>query len=226
MTEKGERMKLNRFKFAIIFILIQIALALYFGLPLADDAQVPSHWNLQGEVDGWTGKYQAIIMFPLINIVLFFLMVFFPTISPRYRNNQERFDKILPSLLNLLVFFFSAIHIYTLLIARNYVPAGNLFVFILLGLLFFLVGNLLPKVPSNFYVGVRIPWTLSSDVVWRKTSRFTGKCFSIGGVIFIIVGMIGKITVIVKTLLVLVLILIIVLPILYSFIIYKKEQQS
>ena len=219
-------MKFSKFKFAIILILIQIALALYFGLPLADDAQIPSHWNLQGEVDGWTGKYQAIIMFPLINIVLFCLMLFFPIISPRYRNNPDIFDKILPSLLNLLVFFFAVIHIFTILMARGYLPAENLFVFILLGLLFILVGNLLPKVPANFYLGVRVPWTLSSDVIWKKTSRITGKCFALGGVIFIIIGIIGKITVIVKMLMILVFILIIILPIIYSFIVYKKEQSS
>jgi immunity protein, SdpI family len=219
-------MELNKFKFAIVIILIQIALSFYLGLPLADDAKVPSHWNLQGEVDGWTGKYQSIIMFPLINIVLFCLMFFFPSISPRYRNDPENFDKILPSSLNLLVFFFAAIHIFTILIARGYLPTENLFVFILLGLLFILVGNLLPKVPANFYLGVRVPWTLSSDVVWKKTSKITGKYFAIGGVIFIIIGVIGKITVIVKMLIILVLTLIIVLPILYSFSVYKKEQNS
>jgi len=219
-------MKFRKFKLAIVIILIQIALSLYFGLPLADDAKIPSHWNLQGKVDGWTGKYQSIIMFPMINIIIFTLMVFFLNISPRYRNDPDKFDRILPSLLNLLVFFFSAIHIFTILMAREFLPSENLFVFILLGLLFILVGNLLPKVPPNFYLGVRVPWTLSSDIVWKKTSIITGKCFAAGGVIFVIIGIIGKITVIVKMLMILVLVLIIILPIIYSFIVYKKEQSS
>jgi len=219
-------MKIKYFRLTIIFVLVQIVLALLIGLPLADDAKVPSHWNLQGEVDGWTGKWQSIYMFPLINVIIFTLFVFFPAISPRYRKNSERFDKILPSLLNLLVFFFAAIHIYTLLLARALIPQGNIFIFVLLGLLFILIGNLLPKVPSNFYVGVRIPWTLSSETVWRKTARMTGKSFSACGLIFVIIGMIGKINVFTKIILISMFFLIIFWPTIYAFIVYKKEQKS
>lgn len=216
-------MSLKYFKIAVIIIIIQFIIALYIGMALPDDAKIPSHWNLQGEIDGWSNKWTGILLFPGVNLIILLLGVFFPTLSPRYRNDPKRFQKILPSFLTILVICFSLIHIYSLLIARGtFSTSGNL-ILAILGLLFIGTGNLMPKLPSNFYMGVRLPWTLSSETVWRKTHRLAGWSFFLGGMIFVAAGFLGKITSLANFLLIAALILIIIIPILGAFIIYKQE---
>ncbi len=217
-------MKIKDFKFAVIIVLIQIALSLYLGLSLPDDAKVPTHWNIKGEIDGWSGKWTASFLFPGINLALLLLAVFFPVLSPRFRKDPERFQKILPSIISILVFFFALIHIYSLLLAKDSLPQAGNFILIAIGLMFVLLGNLLPKIPSNFYMGVRLPWTLSSETVWRKTHRLAGWCFSISGLTLLIVGLINKITVLAQIFLLAAFILLVIIPILFAFFYYKREQ--
>ncbi len=217
-------MKIKNFRIAIMIVLIQIILSFYLGLPLADDAKVPSHWNIKGEIDDWSGKWTAIFLFPGINIGMLLLAIFFPMLSPRYRTDPERFQKILPSFINILVFFFAVIHIYTLLIAREIMPVTSHFILILIGLMFVCLGNLMPKIPSNFYMGVRLPWTLSSENVWRKTHRIAGWSFSLGGIILAVVGFIGNMTFITQIILIVAFLLIVLIPILSAFLIFRKEQ--
>ncbi|MDO9577694.1 MAG: SdpI family protein [Candidatus Cloacimonadales bacterium] len=219
-------MKIKNFRIAIVIILIQIILSLYLGLSLPADARVPSHWNLQGEIDDWSGKWTAIFLFPGINIGMLLLVIFFPSLSPRYRKDPERFQKIMPAFINILVFFFAVIHAYTLLLAREVVPSSSHFILILIGLMFVCLGNLMPKIPSNFYLGVRLPWTLSSENVWRKTHRIAGWSFSLGGVIFIIIGFVGEETSAVQIILIAAFLLIVLVPTLSAFLIYKKEQKG
>ncbi|MCF7793049.1 MAG: SdpI family protein [Candidatus Cloacimonetes bacterium] len=219
-------MSAKYFRIAVIILLIQIFLSFYIGLSLPDDAKVPTHWNFKGEIDGWSGKWTAILLFPGINLIIILLAVFFPTLSPRYRNDPERFKKILPSFINILVFFFAVIHIYSLLMAKGILSTKVNFVLLVIGLMFVFLGNLMPKIPSNFYLGVRLPWTLSSEIVWRKTHRLAGWSFSLGGLILFIAGLWKNITGIGQIILIISIILIIFVPILGAFIIYKKEQDK
>jgi immunity protein, SdpI family len=216
--------KANKFKLAIVILLIQILLSLYLGLSLPDDVQVPSHWNINGEIDGWSSKWTAILLFPCINVLILLLVIFFPNLSPRYRKNPERFQKILPAFINIIIFFFAVIHIYTLLIAREIVPATGNFILCLIGLMFILLGNLLPKIPSNFYLGIRLPWTLSSEVVWRKTHRMGGWSFSLGGIIMVAIGLFQT-SAYTQIILIITFTLIVLIPIITAFWLFQKEQK-
>lgn len=216
-------MKLKNFRLTILILILQIILAIYLGSGLPEDARVPSHWNIKGEIDGWTNKSTAIYLFPIMNLCLFGLMFFFPRFSPRYRRNAERFNHLLPSLTMILILFFALIHIYSLLLARELIADSTNFILVLIGLLFIFLGNLLPKVPSNFFVGVRLPWTLSSETVWRKTHRLAGWSFSLGGLILIVCGLLGKITMIIQIMLILSFVFIVIVPVIYAFIMFKKE---
>jgi uncharacterized membrane protein len=193
-------------------------------LSVPDDVKVPTHWNLSGEIDGWSGKWTAMLLFPAINLAIILLAVFFPTLSTRYRNDPERFQKIMPAFIGILVFFFSVIHTYSLLIAKGTFSTEVNFVLIVLGLMFVCLGNLLPKIPSNFYLGVRLPWTLSSEKIWRKTHRLAGWSFAVGGLIMLITGFVGNITFVFKIVLIITFLIMILVPILGAFLLYKSEK--
>ena len=85
-----------------------------------------------------------------------------------------------------------------------------------------MLGNLLPKIPSNFFAGIRTPWTLSSELVWRKTHRLGGIGFIIGGLLMIIIPLLWKSS---QSALIIMFILVMIVglyPVPYSFIFYKK----
>jgi len=89
-----------------------------------------------------------------------------------------------------------------------------------------MLGNLLPKIPSNFFAGIRTPWTLSSELVWRKTHRLGGIGFIIGGLLMIIIPLLWKSS---QSALIIMFILIMIVclyPVLYSFLLYKKEEKK
>lgn len=217
-------MKLSFFKMAILILLLQLIFSFYIGLSLPDNVKIPTHWNLHGQIDGWSGKWTGILLFPGINLILILLALFFPVISPRYRNDPPRFQKILPTFISVLVFFFSLIHIYSLLIAKGTFSPRSNFILVILGVLFICIGYLLPKLPANFYMGIRLPWTLSSDSVWRKAHCLGGWSFAAGGIIMMIIGFLKTITLVAQIFLVLALVLVIAFPILGAFIYYKREE--
>jgi len=217
---------MNKFKWCFVIVIIQIILSLYLGLSLPENAKIPCHWNIKGEIDGYYDKWTGVLLFPGINLVMLLFIMALPHISVRYKNAQERFEKVIPSLAMIITFFFAGIHIYMILLAKEILnPSGNM-IFYLIGLMFIMLGNLLPKIPSNFFAGIRTPWTLSSEEVWRKTHRLGGINFVIAGLLMIVItAILGNSTT--ANIIMFVLFMSLVLyPVLYSFLLYKKEEKK
>jgi len=217
---------MNRFKWVIIVIILQIITAFYLGLQLADDVKIPSHWNIRGEIDGYMGKWTGILLFPGLNIFIFLLMYFLPVYSARYKDHEEQFDKILPWFTLIIVFFFAAIHLYTILLAKGVFEPNGECILALIGLMFILLGNLLPKIPSNFIAGIRTPWTLSSEIVWRKTHRVGGVCFILAGLIMVVIPLIFKGSQSVFIITFILLMSTILYSVIYSYMLFKREQKK
>ena len=215
----------KKFWISIIIIIVQLTLALYLSSFIANDARIPSHWNIRGEIDGYTGKWTAILLFPGINALLFIFMLILPIISVRYRETSERFSRMVPIITNIVIFFFAIIHIYTLLLGAELVSNTGSFLYYALGLMFILLGNVLPKMPSSFYIGIRTPWTLSSEYVWRKTHKIGGICFVISGLLMIFIPAILGNNATVLTVMFVLFMSLVLYPVLYSFILYKKEEK-
>jgi len=216
---------MSRFKWCFVIIIIQIIASLYLGLSLSEDAKIPCHWNIKGEIDGYYGKWTGLLLFPGINIAMLLLMIALPYISVRYKNARERFDKVIPSLATIIIFFFASIHIYTILLAKEILNPSGSMIFYLIGLMFIFLGNILPKIPSNFFVGIRTLWTLSSENVWRKTHRLGGFSFVLGGFLMILIPLLWKDSQTALIVLFILFMVIVLYPVLYSFILYKKEQK-
>jgi len=214
----------KKFWLSIIIIIVQIALALYLSSFIANDAKIPSHWNFRGEIDGYSSKWTAVLLFPGINILLFIIMLALPIISVRYRETPERFSRMVPLITNIIIFFFAIIHIYTLLLGAKLVLANGNFTYYAIGLMFILLGNILPKMPSSFFIGIRTPWTLSSEYVWRKTHKVGGICFVINGLLMIFIPAIWGNNVTTMIIMSVLFIALLLYSVLYSFLLYKKEE--
>jgi len=210
---------------SIVIIVLQIILAFYIGSHISADAKVPSHWNIRGEIDGYTSKWTAIILFPGINVLILVLLLILPVISVRYRNTPERFSRLIPSLSNILIFFFAVIHIYTLLLGAQLITTNGSFLYYAIGLMLILLGNIFPKMPSNFFMGIRTPWTLSSEYVWRKTHKVGGVCFVLGGLQMIFIPAIWGNNATAVTIMFIILMALILYSVIYSFILFKRSEK-
>lgn len=158
------------------------ALAAYTRLP----ARIPTHWNLHGEVDGWSGRGAA-FLFPAIALGIALLMEVLPRIDPR-RGNWEKFADETAVIVNVLVLFMAWMEAVTLGAAVGWDVDVGRAVLVGVGGLFAVMGNYLPRIRSNWFLGIRTPWTLASDRVWRETHRLAGRTFVAGGVAMAIAG--------------------------------------
>lgn len=216
-------MKNKKNVFALIIIVLQLFFSLVIAVHLPADVKIPTHWNMKGEIDGYSSKWVGILLFPIMNLLILGMLRFMPIFSVRYKNSADRFEKVIPNFTLILVGFFALIHIFTLLVAIGFIGKVNQPIFILMGFLFIFLGNFLPKVPSNFYLGIRTPWSLSSETVWRKTHRVGGICFVISGIIMIMASLIGEYSQLLNQVLLTTVFVIIFIPIVLSFVWYKKE---
>jgi uncharacterized membrane protein len=150
--------------------------------------RVPIHFNAQGEADGW-GSPWVLILTPLTNLVIWPLLFFLPFMDPRPRKNgPEKFENLLRIMREVRlvnVTFFAFITVVTIIASTGVKLDGVRLVFTACCLLFIYLGNLLTRIPPNWFSGIRTPWTLEDPVVWRKTHRVGGRLFFFGGLILL-----------------------------------------
>jgi len=167
--------------FGLILLIFVIGIFLYPYLP----DKVPTHWNIQGEVDGWSSRNFAVFFLPGFTLFIYLLMLFIPYIDP-LRKNYSQFNKTYFWLRILLVSFLLAIHLYTLAVGLGWNLNINLFLVPIYAALFILIGLFLPKIKKNYFVGIRTPWTLHSEEVWNRTHQFAGRAFIIAGLVILL----------------------------------------
>jgi uncharacterized membrane protein len=151
-------------------ILLLAAVAAIIGLyayPLLPD-MVVSHWSAVGTPDGYMPKIVSVVLLPLMLITLFIVWRLIPHIEPM-KKNFKTFEEEYNGF-NLVVAFF-LFYIYDLILGVN---LGWQFDFRValapaIALLFYAAAELLKHTKRNFFVGIRTPWTLSSDKVWKRT---------------------------------------------------------
>lgn len=177
-----------RFKFKneilpLLAIMATIVFSFYFYAQAPQ--QVPTHWNFRGEVDDYSSKAFAAYFFPALILGLYLLFWFLPKIDPR-REKYESFAGVYGLFRTVMVLFMAGLYFLTGLAALGYainigkiVPAG-------VGLLLVLIGNYLGKIKSNWFVGIKTPWTLSSETVWQKTHRLGGWLFVLFGLLLFV----------------------------------------
>ncbi len=182
---------------------------------------VPVHFNLKGEPDAYGSKF-LLLIFPVITVGIYALMSYLPRFDPYSEKVKERI-KTVRVVRDITVIFFSFLNSFAVLAAfRGKVEMWYIGIF--LGLLMVLLGNYLPKLPHNWFVGVRTPWTLASERVWRKTHRLFGVLFVvygllIGGASFLSPEVLTAVLVVGS-------ISLVVIAILYSYVLFRRERKE
>ncbi len=196
-----------------IIATLVVAAILYPSLP----EMIPTHWNAQGEIDGYMKKPGGVLMMPAMALATFIIMKIIPVISPKgFRT--DKFSDVIGVLQVTLVGFMSIVAILVLLEAHGLNVLINEVIIAGVGLLFVVIGNYLGKVRKNFFIGIRTPWTLASDEVWNRTHRMGGKLFMLSGVII----WLGALLRLPLTCTVGVAVGLVLIPVVYSYFLYRQ----
>jgi uncharacterized membrane protein len=153
---------------------------LYPRLP----SRVPTHWNIQGQVDAYGDKFWAVLAMPLLAAAIYLLMLFLPQIDPK-RQNYSRFSRAYRMVRVTISLFLVAVYLLTLLAASGLKVDISLFVPLFLGLMLMVMGNYFGQVKPNYFFGIRTPWTLADERVWRQTHRFSGFVWVAAGLLVV-----------------------------------------
>jgi uncharacterized membrane protein len=148
---------------------------------------MPTHWNLHGEVDGYSGRFVGAFLLPLIMIGIAALIPVLPKIDPR-GNNYQKFDTAYFTIMNATITLMFVIHLFALAAALGIGISMSRMIPAAIGVLLIVIGNVLPRVRSNWMVGIRNPWTLSSDRVWERTHRVGGYMMLALGALLVVCG--------------------------------------
>jgi len=168
----------------IISVIILSFLSAFYLYPKLPD-RVASHWNSQGQVDDYLPKIWGVFLMPAITLAIFLLFLLIPRIDP-LKKNIAKFRNYFNWLIILIVVFL--LYVYSLTVFWNLGYRFNMTLFMTpaIGLLFFYIGVILKHAERNWFIGIRTPWTLSSDVVWKKTHQLGAKLFKVAGIIAIL----------------------------------------
>ena len=164
--------------FIIIGIILAFAVAFYSYPHMPE--KMASHWNINGEADGYMQKFWGLFLIPFVLVGAGILLAIIPRIDPLKKNLQESiryYGWFVVAFFAFMLFIFAQVILWNLGIHVSFnrtIPIG-------IGVLFFFIGSVMKKVKRNWFIGIRTPWTLSSDNVWKKTHEKTGKLFQIAG---------------------------------------------
>lgn len=171
------------------FVLMAIVLITMFAISAYVYPQMPdriaSHWNAAGNANGFMDKDLGLFLIPLVSIAILSLFALIPKIDP-LKNNIAKFKKQYIQFVLLILLFM--LYIQFLIILWNTGKRFNFSQIIApgIGALLYFIGVLLPDIKRNWFIGIRTPWTLSSDEVWDKTHKVGGKIFKAVGVIAVL----------------------------------------
>ena len=195
-----------------IVILLPILAGIFLWNQLPDP--MPSHWNASGEIDGWSSKPFAVFGLPLILLAAQWLCMLGTAADPKKNNHPE---KIMHLVLWIIPVLSVVMHTVVYLIALGYGVRMEMVMPVLIGVIFTIIGNYMPKCKQNYTIGIKIPWTLDNEENWNKTHRFAGFLWTACGVLIMLTGFIGGIWVFLP-----ITFLMVLAPIIYSYILHKK----
>lgn len=149
-------------------------------------AKVPTHWNIRGQIDNWTTPNGHVLMFGGLLLGMYLLLTLIPLLEPRKENMQKSLGFLHMIKITLLAFFLGLYTVISYMAVQGVDLAIDKFISIGLGVLFVVIGNYMTQIKSNYFMGIRTPWTLSSDIIWQKTHRLGAYTFTISGLSFIL----------------------------------------
>jgi uncharacterized membrane protein len=171
MTNKST-INLNLTLFTAAWVIIAVT-SFYVCLSLPNDLQLPIHWNINLEPDSYANKWFALLMLPAVSVLIALVMTVLPMFEPR-KQNLMLSGRAYQGVFWAVQLFFLTLQLFILSDAWEWHWPLARFISLGIAMLLLVLGNYIGKTRSTFLFGIRTPWTLSSEQVWRKTHRLAG----------------------------------------------------
>lgn len=207
-------MKNNRM---IVLTALLCLVPIAFGLILWDALPdpMPTHFGPDNQPDGWSSKPFAVFGLPLIIMALHLACVFGTRSDPKYANISGK-------IMGLVLWICPAISILCgglmYAVALGHELNVGLYLMLLIGVVFVVAGNYLPKSRQNYTVGIKIPWTLSDVENWNATHRFAGRLWMAAGVVILATAWLEQVWVFLP-----IVVLMVIAPVVYSYLFYRRK---
>jgi len=174
----------------VLIILVNLAPFIYILSiwPSLPDI-VPIHWDIDNQPNDWGSKYTLFLLPLIMGVPIYLLLKYLPKIDPKKLQVDAMKDTLL-KLRVIIAFAMSAISIFITYATLH--PNGNIIgkgLFILISIFFIIMGNFLMKVRPNYFVGIRTPWTIADERVWKKTHQLGGRLWFYGFMVVFIAGL-------------------------------------
>ena len=179
--------------------------------------EVPMHWNASGEIDRWGDKSELFMIIFMLTGITYLIFLVIPYIDPKQK--LQNMGNKLNNLRMILGLFMSALAIYILFSVQQK-TSNPVLIFPLVGLLFAFLGNYFKTIKPNYFIGIKTPWTLENEEVWKKTHLLGGKLWFVGGLLMALTFVLPN-NIQIYTFLTIVGVITIV-PIVYSYLEFKK----
>ena len=194
----------------VILLPILVGVLLWDKLP----AEMATHFDENGVADGWEAKEVAVFGLPLFLLVVHWFCMAFTSVDPKRQNFSDKIITLVMWLCPVVsIVGNGATYLYALDNTVNTMPMGMM----LLGCVFIVIGNYMPKMKQSYTIGIKVPWALNSEENWNRTHRFGGYMYILAGVVTIIGGLMKLFWFVPVAL-----VLAVIAPTVYSFLLYKK----
>ena len=208
--------KKNRLMIIIsaVIILLPIVAGLILWNSLPD--KMATHFDSDGNANGYSDKWFAVIGLPGIVLALHLICIFATALDPKRRNIHDK-------AFGIVMWVCPTVSIICSLATYSYALGWNIpfvtVIIVFMGILFAVLGNYLPKCKQNYTFGIKVPWTLSDEEVWNKTHRFAGFLWTAGGIVIVATAFLKSFVLFIG-----ITAAIAVVPIVYSLVIYKRKK--
>ena len=206
----------NKLILTTIICLLPILIGVVLWNQLPD--VMATHFDMNGEPNGWSSKAFTVFGLPVFIAVINVLCTVVTENDPRRHKYPEKMMKLVYWICPVVSWIcMAATYGYEFGLSQQKMLG---FVYLFVGVIFIVLGNYMPKVKQNYYLGIKLPWTYKSEENWNKTHRMAGKLWVVGGILFIV-----NIFVKIKWMELVIMFAMILIPTLYSYLYSKKEQK-
>lgn len=181
---------------------------------------MPTHFGADNQPNGYSSKAFAVFGLPLFMIAMEWLCLFMSSVDPRRKN-------LAPKVITLVLYIIPVISLiasggmYAMALGYNF--NMSFFMSMLLGVIFIVIGNYLPKCRQTYTLGIKLPWTLANEENWNKTHRMAGPLWMIGGAVQMALAFLPGETSFIAMMILLA--LVVGIPTIYSFLLARKQGQ-
>ncbi len=211
---------IKKHKWLLLVTSFVTLLPIVVGLILWDSMpeQVPMHWNIHGEIDDWGSRATIVFVMPLFMLGMQWLCLLATLMDPKSKDYP---GKVITLVLWICPILCNFLCLMTYTYALGCKLSVELIMPFVMGLLFVVIGNYLPKCKQNYTIGIKVPWALHDEGNWNKTHRFAGKLWVVSGAVIMATSFLGSFVLFFAVLLPMT-----IAPVIYSYVYHRQHSKK